>query len=72
MIPRSTLKVKGQGYEVKKCYFRSHSTTVQVTFEVKGHMGQGQRSHGSGQRSTLKVKVKGQGLQVKNVVSDLI
>ncbi len=39
--PRSTLKVKviGQGHEVKKCYFRSHSTTLQVIFEVKGHMG---------------------------------
>ena len=40
----------------KKRYFRSHLTILQVIFEVKGHVGQGQRSHGS--RSKVKVKVK--------------
>ena len=59
--------VKGQGHKVKKRYFRSHSTTLRVIFKVKvkGHMGQAQRS-------TLKVKAKGQGHQVKNVTSGLI
>ena len=58
-------KVKGQGHQVKKHYFRSHSTTLQAIYEVKGHMGHGQRSHGS--RS--KVALEGQGHQVKNVIS---
>ncbi len=59
MTPKLTLRVKviGQGHEVKKRYFRSHSTTLQVIFEVKGHRGQGQRSYGS--RS--KVDLEGQG-----------
>ena len=59
MTPKLTLRVKviGQGHEVKKRYFMSHSTTLQVFFEVKGHMGQGQRSHWS--RS--KVDLEGQG-----------
>ena len=49
MTQRSTLmvRVKGQGHQVKKQYFRSHLTVLQVIFEVKGHMGQGQRSRGS-------------------------
>ena len=56
--------LKGQGHRSKvkvsrskKHDFRSHSTTLQALFEVKGHMGQGQRSHGS--RS--KVDLEGQG-----------
>ena len=35
-----------------KKHFRSHSSTLQVFFEVRGHMGQGQRSRGS--RSKVK------------------
>ncbi len=36
-----------------KCDFRSHLTVLQVMFEIKGHMGQGQRSHGSRSKVTL-------------------
>ena len=35
-------QVKCQGHQVKN----SHLTILQVMFEVKGHTGQGQRSHG--------------------------
>ncbi len=42
---------KGQGHKVKKRHFRSH-----LIFEVKGHMGQGQKSRWS--RS--KVDLEGQ------------
>ncbi len=44
----------------KERCFRSHLTNLPAIIEVKGHMGQGQTSYGQGQRSTLKVKVKGQ------------
>ncbi len=56
-----------QGHRSK---FRSHLTSLQVNFEVKGNMGQGQRSHGS--RLTLKVKVNCQGHQIKDLISGLI
>ncbi len=50
------VKVKGRPWRsrssVQKCGFRSHLTILQVLVEVKGHMGQGQRSHGS--RSKVK------------------
>ncbi len=40
--------IEGQGQRSRsrgqKTFFRSHWTTLQVIFEVKGHMGQGQRS----------------------------
>ena len=32
---------------MQKVYFRLHLTILQVIFEVKDHMGQGQKSHGS-------------------------
>ncbi len=54
--PDVDLEVIGQGHQVKKLYFRCHLTILQVFFEVKGHMGQGQISHGS--RS--KVDLEGQ------------
>ena len=68
--PNVDLECQGHRSKVKvtrskKHGFRSHSTTLQVIFEVKGHMSQGQRSHGS--RS--KVDLEGQGHQVKNVIS---
>ena len=37
---------------------RSHSTTLQAIFFVKGHMGQGQKSHGS--RSMVNLEGQGQ------------
>ena len=44
---------EGQGHRSKvkvtrskKHDFRSHLTVLQVIFEVKGHLGQGQRSRG--------------------------
>ena len=56
--------LEGQGHRSKvkvtrskKHDFRSHLPTLQAIFEVKGHMGQGQRLHGS--RS--KVDLEGQG-----------
>ncbi len=45
-----TVKHKGQGHQVKKSHFESYLTILQEIFEVKGHMGQGQKS-------TLKIKV---------------
>ncbi len=61
MTPNLIFRVKVIGQRSRsrgrKKRFRSHSTI----FEVKGHMGQGQRSHGS--RS--KVNLEGQGHQVK-------
>ncbi len=66
------LKGQVQGHEVEKCYFRSHSTTLKVIFEVKGHMGQCQRSHGS----MPKVDLEDQGQRSRelcqNVISGLI
>ncbi len=66
----------------KKCHFRSHLTTLQLIFKVKGHMGQGQRSQGSRSRSPgqkcdfrsdftilqAMFKVKGQVVKVKGHV----
>ena len=71
--------LKGQGHRSKVKVTRSknmisgpirppymHSLRSRVTWvKVKGHMGQGRRS-------TLKVKVKGQGHQVKNMISSPI
>ena len=62
--------LKGQGRQVKKmwiCDFISHLTILHVMLEVKGHMGQGQRSHGSGSKVTwvkpsLKVMILAGGL----------
>ena len=42
----------------KKLYVRSRLTVLHVMLEIKGHMGQGQRSHGSGSQATW-VRVKG-------------
>ena len=42
--PKIDFDGQGQGHLVKKRHFRSHSTTLHVIFEVKGRMGQGQRS----------------------------
>ncbi len=67
-IDVNKVELEGQGYQVKKCYFRSNLTILQVIFDVKGPMGHGQRSHGS--RS--KVDHEGQGHQVKNVISGFI
>ncbi len=57
--------LEGQGHRSKvkitrskKHDLRSHSTTLQALFEVKGHMGQGQRSHGS--RSKVDLESQGQ------------
>ena len=44
---------KGQGHKVKKRHFRSH-----LIFEVKGHMGQGQKSRWS--RSKVDLESQGQ------------
>ncbi len=70
--PKVYLEGQGQGHEVQKRYFRSHSTTLQVLFEVNGHIGQGQRSHGSRSKVDLVGQVKCQGHQVKNVILGLI
>ena len=35
---------EGQGHQVKKCDIRHHLTGLRVILEVRGHMGQGQRS----------------------------
>ncbi len=43
----------------KERYFRRHFTNLRVIFELKGHMGQGQRSHGSWSKVTW-VEIKGQ------------
>ena len=61
--PKVGLEDRGHRSKVKvtrskECYFRSHLTVVQVSFEVKGHIGQGQRSHGLRSKVTW-VKVKG-------------
>ena len=55
----------GQGHRSKvkvtrsnKLYLRPRLTVLHVILEVKGHMGQGQRSHGSGSKVSW-VKVKG-------------
>ncbi len=48
---------KGQGHKVKKRLFRSHSTVLHLIFEVKGHMGQGQKSRWS----SSKADFEGQG-----------
>ncbi len=61
------VKVIGQGHQVDKHVLRPHLTGLQVTLKVKGHMGQGQRSHES--RSNV-TRVKG--YQVKIVISCLI
>ena len=53
MTPRSTFRVKGQGHQVKKCYFRPHLTVSQAIFEVKGHMGRIQKSCGSRSKVNL-------------------
>ncbi len=44
MTPMLTLRgrVIGQGHQVKK-YVWSHFTILQVIFDIKGHIGQGQR-----------------------------
>ncbi len=54
--------LEGQGHRSRspgqKNYFGSHPATLQAIFEVKSHMGQGQRSHGS--RSKVFLKDQGQ------------
>ncbi len=57
--------LEGQGHRSKvkitrskNCYFRYHLSALQVFFEVKGHMGQGQRPHGS--KSNVKLEGRGQ------------
>ena len=55
-------KVKGQGHQVKKCDMKPHLTGFQAILKVKGHMGQGQKSHWSKVtrvKVSLKVKVTG-------------
>ncbi len=74
---RSTLKVKvkGQGHQGKNRDLGPHLTGLQGMLEVKGHMGQGQRSHGSRSKVTrvrLSLEVKGHGHQVKYAISSLI
>ncbi len=60
-----TSKVKNHGHQIKKRYFMSHLTILQVIFEVTW-------VNIKGQRSTWKVEVKGQGDQVKHVISGFI
>ncbi len=58
--------LEGQGHRSKVKVTRSKNvilTILQVIFEVKGHMGQGQRSHGS--RSKVNLEGQGQCHQVK-------
>ena len=54
MVSKSCVKVKGQGHNVIKNNFQGFCM-VYLTYglEVKGHKGQGQRSHSS--RSDVKV-----------------
>ncbi len=42
-----TPKVNVKRSPGQKCDFKSHLTVLELMFMVKGHMGQGQRSHGS-------------------------
>ncbi len=42
--------------------FRSHLIVLQVILEVKGHMSEGQRSHGSRSEVNLKVVISADGL----------
>ena len=56
--PKVDLEGQGRRSKVKvtrskKRSFRSHLTTLKVIFEAKGHMGQGQRSHGSSSKVNL-------------------
>ena len=73
--PTPMVKVKGHGPQVKKRDLRHHLTGLQVSLKVKGHIGEGQRSHGSRLKVTrvkVRLKVKVQGHQVNNIISRLI
>ncbi len=75
MSPRPTLRVGVIGQRSmslgQKTIFRSHLTSSfdHVVFEVKGHLDQDKRSHGS--RSKVNLEGQGQRSPDQNVISGL-